>query len=335
LGRIGLLERENVALLNASLADLAEHTVSAFEQAITDSGIDAPLYITQNDGTVASVDIARREPVFSFASGPTNSMRGAAFLSDMDDSMVLDIGGTTSDIGCLVAGFPREANNVVEVGGVRTLFRMPDLLSIGLGGGTIINPTTLEIGPRSVGHRLLEKALVFGGDTMTLTDVAVAADLADIGDKRRVAALSRTLISTVIAEIHNRLYEAVDRMKTDAAAQPLLVVGGGALLAPEAMEGISSVVRVEHHAVANAVGAAIAQVSGEVDHVFHDMDRGELLQRAEAMARERAVSAGADADSLKVVDVEDLPLAYLPGRAVRARVRVVGDIRGIAAGGDA
>ena len=335
LGRIGLLERENVALLNASLADLAEHTVSAFEQAIADSGIDAPLYITQNDGTVASVDIARREPVFSFASGPTNSMRGAAFLSDMDDSIVLDIGGTTSDIGCLVAGFPREANNVVEVGGVRTLFRMPDLLSIGLGGGTIVNPTTLEIGPRSVGHRLLEKALVFGGDTMTLTDVAVAAGLADIGDKRRVAALSRTLISAVIAEIHDRLHEAVDRMKTDAAAQPLLVVGGGALLAPEAMEGISSVFRVEHHAVANAVGAAIAQVSAEVDHVFHDMDRGELLQRAETMARDRAVSAGADAGSLKVVDVEDLPLAYLPGRAVRARVRVVGDIRGIAAGGDA
>ena len=48
--------------------------------------------------------------------------------------MVLDIGGTTSDIGCLVAGFPREANNVVEIGGVRTLFRMPDLLSIGIGG---------------------------------------------------------------------------------------------------------------------------------------------------------------------------------------------------------
>ncbi|MGB0555550.1 MAG: hydantoinase/oxoprolinase N-terminal domain-containing protein, partial [Alphaproteobacteria bacterium] len=134
LGRIGLLERENVTLLNASLADLATRTVSSFERALAESAITAPLYITQNDGTVAAVDIARREPVFSFASGPTNSMRGAAFLSGMDDAMVLDIGGTTSDIGCLVAGFPREANNVVEIGGVRTLFRMPDLLSIGIGG---------------------------------------------------------------------------------------------------------------------------------------------------------------------------------------------------------
>lgn len=334
LGRIGLLERENVALLNASLADLAERTIAAFEQAIADSGITAPLYITQNDGTVASVDIARREPVFSFASGPTNSMRGAAFLSDIEDAMVLDVGGTTSDIGCLVAGFPREANNVVEVGGVRTLFRMPDLLSIGLGGGTIVDPATLEIGPRSVGHLLQERALVFGGDVLTLTDVAVAAGIADIGDRSKVASLSASLISDVITEIHHRLYEAVDRMKTDAGDQTLLAVGGGALLAPETMDGISDVVRVPHHSVANAVGAALAQVSGEVDHVFRDMDRTELLQAAEAMARERAISAGAEAGSLKVVDVEDLPLAYLPGRAVRARVRVVGEIQGIAGVGE-
>ena len=137
LGRIGL-ERENVALLNAALADLAAATVSAFEEAITESGITAPLFVTQNDGTVASIAVARQAPVYGFASGPTNSMRGAAFLSGLDDAMVLDIGGTTSDIGCLVNGFPREANNVVETGGVRTNFRMPDLLSIGIGGGTIV-----------------------------------------------------------------------------------------------------------------------------------------------------------------------------------------------------
>lgn len=334
LGRIGLLERENVTLLNAGLADLAEHTVTAFQQAVTDSGIKAPLYITQNDGTVASVEIARREPVFSFASGPTNSMRGAAFLSGMDDAMVLDVGGTTSDVGSLAAGFPREANNVVEVGGVRTLFRMPDLLSIGLGGGTIVEPASLQIGPRSVGHRLTEAAMVFGGETLTLTDVAVAAGLADIGERSRVDGLSRDLVKNVVTEIHRRLSETVDRMKTDAGPVPLLAVGGGAILAPNTMDGISTVVRVEHHAVANAVGAAIAQVSGEVDHVFRDMDRDVLLREAEAMARERAVKAGAKPNSLKVVDVEDLPLAYLPGRAVRARVRVVGDIQGIAGSGD-
>ncbi len=81
-------------------------------------------------------EVAETYPVYSFASGPTNSMRGAAFLSKRDEALVIDVGGTTTDIGSLRHGFPREANNVVEIGGVRTLFRMPDLLSIGLGGGT-------------------------------------------------------------------------------------------------------------------------------------------------------------------------------------------------------
>jgi len=326
LGRIGLLERENVTILNAALQDLAEETVRAFETAITESGIAAPLFITQNDGTVVSAAIARERPVYGFASGPTNSMRGAAFLSGIDDAMVLDVGGTTSDIGCLRAGFPREANNVVQVGGVRTLFRMPDVLSIGIGGGTVVAEAPLSIGPLSVGYRLTRDALVFGGDTLTLTDVAVAAGISDIGDRARVASLSPELIRAVMATVHRRLSETVDRMKTDAAAVPLLAVGGGAMLAPDRMDGISEVIRVEHFAVANAVGAATAQVSGEVDHVFRDMDRDTLLQTAEQMARERALAAGADPATLKVVDMEDLPLAYLPGNAVRARVRVVGDI---------
>ena len=67
-------------------------------------------------------------PVMSFASGATNSMRGAAFLSGLADAMVVDVGGTSSDVGQLRRGFPREANSVVEIGEVRTLFRMPDLL---------------------------------------------------------------------------------------------------------------------------------------------------------------------------------------------------------------
>src|SRR5690349_1353340 len=83
LGRIGLLERENAALLNAALIDLARTTVAAFTAAIAASGITAPLYLTQNDGTVVQANMATRLPIMSFASGATNSMRGAAFLSGL------------------------------------------------------------------------------------------------------------------------------------------------------------------------------------------------------------------------------------------------------------
>ncbi|MCL6641100.1 MAG: hydantoinase/oxoprolinase family protein, partial [Candidatus Rokubacteria bacterium] len=147
LGRLGLLERENAALLNAALIDLARRTTRAFEQALAASGLDAPLFLTQNDGTVTLASQAAAFPVYSFASGPTNSMRGAAFLSGVADAIVVDVGGTTTDVGGVRHGFPREANTVVEVGGVRTLFRMPDVLSLALGGGTLVEPDPLCIGP--------------------------------------------------------------------------------------------------------------------------------------------------------------------------------------------
>src|SRR3984893_2647294 len=111
LGRIGVLERENAALLTAALIDLARVTIAGFREAIAASHIDAPLYITQNDGTVMSAEMAMALPVMSFASGATNSMRGAAFLSGRDEAMVVDVGGTSTDVGQLRRGFPGRAHS--------------------------------------------------------------------------------------------------------------------------------------------------------------------------------------------------------------------------------
>jgi N-methylhydantoinase A/oxoprolinase/acetone carboxylase beta subunit len=329
LGRIGLLERENVALLNACLAPLARHTVAAFEEALRQAGLAAPLFITQNDGTVIRAELAARFPVLSFASGPTNSMRGAAFLTGLSDALVVDVGGTTSDIGALKAGFPREANAVVQVGGVRTLFRMPDLLSIGLGGGSHVEARAgggIAIGPRSVGFRLPELARIFGGPQLTASDIAVRAGRLALGDAARVADIAPDFARAALAEAARMLEESVDRMKTDAAPVPLLAVGGGAFLVPDHLPGVSEVLRPAHAAVANAVGAAIAQVSGEADQVFQGMTRADAMAEAERMARRRAVEAGADGATLALVDIEDLPIAYLPGGALRVRARVVGEI---------
>jgi N-methylhydantoinase A/oxoprolinase/acetone carboxylase beta subunit len=331
VGRIGLLGRENATLLNAAIIELARRTTTGFTEALGKTGIAAPLFLTQNDGTVTRAEVAARFPVFSFASGPTNSMRGARFLSGLEDALVVDVGGTTSDVGCLKAGFPREAASVVEVGGVRTLFRMPDLFSMGLGGGSVVvgsGEGPVRVGPESVGYRITEKALVFGGDTLTATDVAVAAGLVEIGEASRVASLDRALVRAARSIIEARIEEAVDRMKTDAAPEPLVAVGGGAFLVPAIVPGISEVLQVEHHGVANAVGAAIAQVSGEVDQVFSEMTRNQAIDRATETARARAIEAGAAEEGLAVVEVEDLPLAYLPGDALRVRVRVVGNASG-------
>jgi N-methylhydantoinase A/oxoprolinase/acetone carboxylase beta subunit len=239
---------------------------------------------------------------------------------------VIDVGGTTTDVGQLRRGFPREANSVVEVGRVRTLLRMPDLLSIALGGGTIVERDPLLVGPKSIGYRLTTDSLVFGGDTLTATDVAVAAGIARIGDTRAVTHLSPNLVHQSLDKARAKIEDSIDRMKTDDADLPLIAVGGGAFLVPDRLAGISHIIRVPYGDCANAVGAAIAQVSGETDQVYRDLTRGEAIAVAEAQATERAVAAGADRVSLQTVDVEDMPLAYLPGNALRVRVRVAGDM---------
>jgi N-methylhydantoinase A/oxoprolinase/acetone carboxylase beta subunit len=315
IGRIGLLERENATIMNACLRELAVHIVEAFHAALAQFGVDAPVFLSQNDGTLMTVDFAERYPVATFASGPTNSMRGAAFLSGILDCAVVDIGGTTSDVGMLQHGFPREASIAVEIGEVRTNFRMPDVFSFGLGGGSLVRANGgITIGPDSVGYELTERALVFGGSELTATDIAVAAGLADIGQADREGVRS--------------LAEAVDRMKTAAGDIPVVVVGGGSILLGDTLSGASQLVKPEHFAVANAIGAAIAQVGGEVDRVFslEQIPREEALAQAKEEATEKAVAAGASRDTVAVVDVEEVPLAYLPSNATRIHVKAVGEL---------
>ena len=277
---------------------------------------------------MAEAGQAMRLPVYSFASGATNSMRGAAYLSGIPDAVVADVGGTTTDVGQIKSGFPREANAVVKIGGVRTLFRMPDLFSFGLGGGSHVSLDPVAVGPLSVGYRLTADALAFGGAQLTASDIGIAAGLLDIGDRAKVAHLDAGTCRAVLAHVETMVAESVDRVKTEAADVTLLAVGGGAFLIPDRLEGVSEVVRVPHGDCANAVGAAIAQVSGEVDQVFRDLSREAAITAAQELAAARAVAAGADPATLAVIETEDIPIAYLPGNARRIRVRCVGDVAG-------
>ncbi len=330
IGRIGLLERENAAVMNACLRKLAVATVSGFKEALSEMNISAPFFISQNDGTLMNADFAAEYPVLTFASGPTNSMRGAAFLSNLKDAIVVDVGGTTTDVGVLQQGFPRVAATAVSIGGVRTNFRMPDTLSIGLGGGSIIQENPIKVGPQSVGFELTQKAQVFGGSVLTATDIAVAGGLASVGNQDYVSNIDSPLIERVTKEIQEMVSVAVDRMKTSASLVPAVIVGGGSILIQDEIEGTSEILKPNHYSVANAIGAAIAQVGGETDRVFSlaEMSRDEALAEAKTEATDRAASAGAQADTIEIVDVEEVPLAYLPGNATRIMVKAVGDLAG-------
>jgi len=278
--------------------------------------------------------------VTTIGSGPTNSMRGAAFLTGVSDAIVMDVGGTTTDIGVLANGFPRESSVAVDIGGVRTNFRMPDILAIGLGGGTRIHldpalyeaekiaPKALQVGPDSVGFRITEDAYLFGGETLTASDTGVAAKLASFGSADRLPSLSASVLAAISARIRTMLEEGVDRMKTSRQDTTILAVGGGAFLVPEELKGAATVVRPPHAAIANAVGAAIAQVGGQIEQIvdYDAIPRATALDRMRGEVRERVIAAGGDPGSVEVVDIEEVFLSYLPGRTAQVRMKAVGDL---------
>ena len=188
IGRIGFLERENATVMNACLVDLAFAVVSSFRRALGELKVEAPFFISQNDGTLMAAEHVERYPVLTFASGPTNSMRGAALLAGLKEAMVVDIGGTTSDVGMLHPwlsargrGFSRHrrghTHQLPHAGCAR---HRPRRRQPGARGRRAHRPRT------SVGYELTSKALVFGGDVLTTTDIVVAAGLEDIGERSRV-----------------------------------------------------------------------------------------------------------------------------------------------------
>ena len=105
-------------------------------------------------------------------------------------------------------------------------------------------------------------------------------------------------------------------------------MGGGSILLPDELPIFGEVRRPENYAVANAIGASIAQVGGEVDRVVavEPTRRDSILDEVRQEAVDKAVAAGASPSSVQIVDFDEVPLPYLPGNATRVRAKAVGDL---------
>ncbi len=327
-GRLGLMERENASILNTALLPFAAKVVDAFQSALKARGLNCPAYISQNDGTLMSSDFVRQFPALTFSSGPTNSLRGAFKLTGLEDAIVVDIGGTTSDIGVLQGGFPRESNVVVDIGGIRTNFRMPDIMAIGLGGGSLVTENGKQVGPQSVGHRLVEEGLIFGGDTLTATDIIVAAGDENIGNPNSVKALDKKLVQDAKETMHTMLDRTIEMMKPGGKSLPVILVGGGSVLVTDGLKAASKLYRPKNAGVANAIGAAIAQVGGEAERLlsYRQMTREDAIANVTQAAKLKAVAAGANADTIRAIDIEETAIPYMDEGATRVRVKVIGEL---------
>lgn len=332
IGSMGLIERENATILNAALYQVAERFTEGFARSLSEEGVtNANVYLSQNDGTLMTMEQARKYPILTIACGPTNSIRGAGYLCHQQDAVVIDVGGTTTDLGVIQNGFPRESSIAVTIGGVRTNFRMPDVISMGLGGGSIVREKedgSVTVGPDSVGYEITKKALVFGGNVVTATDIAVAAGMTEIGDSSKVQSLNPLFVKKAMQIIKNMVEEGIDAMKSSSRDVDVIMVGGGSIIIPDQLTGTSSVIKPEHFGTANAIGSAISKVSGTFEKLinYDEIPREEALAIAKKEAIHLAVEAGAIAESVEIIEVEDVPLAYYPGNTNRVKIKAAGEL---------
>ncbi|CAF1166019.1 unnamed protein product [Adineta ricciae] len=321
---LGLLERENASILNACLRPLAMRTIGMLKDFLPH---DASIFLTRNTGTLLSSEDATRWPVFTFASGPTNSMIGAAHLSGIQNGIVIDVGGTSIDFGVIVNGRPRQTHaNIKLVDDIRVNVTVPDTYSLPLGGGTIIHVTeedqSVQVGPNSVAYQLEQQALAFGGRTVTATDVALAAGLVkEIG--HRDVKLPAKIIEQVLEYVNKTVTNGVDRMKTNPEPVPVILCGGGCILIDQnkSFPGVTKIIRPDHFAVCNAVGAALCSVSGTLDlitdlvptSVDGGTQRKAELDRLVLQVQEQCEHNGARKTTIQLSELELIPLSYHSG----------------------
>ena len=292
---------------------------------------------------------AKLTPIKTIASGPANSMLGASHLAvdkstnegsrsedETKESMiVLDVGGTTTDAGVLMAtGYPRQASAYSKIAQVQINAPMPDVSSVGLGGGSVVKTTpegvVMSIGPESVGNRLTTEALCFGGSVFTATDIAVAAGLAPVVGTMPVT-LDPVTVSSGQDLLARKFEDIINSVKTQAGSLPIALVGGGTIICPRELDGGINVVRSPFVSVANAVGAATAKISARVDTIYNTDntasrdERDRLNELTKEAATEKCVRQGAKLETVHTVERSVSEMAYISGK-LRVMVRVVGEI---------
>jgi hypothetical protein len=120
----------------------------------------------------------------------------------------------------------------------------------------------------------------------------------------------------------------IEQMKVSAAPVHVILVGGGALLVTEDLDGVDKCIQPIHQGAANAVGAAIAKVSGDIDiiEILDGKDERAVLEAAQQKAIDVAVAKGAARESVQVVEVHKMPLQYVHNGAIRIQIRAVGPL---------
>lgn len=147
--KLGFEQRTTTAVMNARLIPVIEELLRSVRNIMKEFGISSPLMMVKGDGAMMKDITALKKPVETILSGPASSLMGAKSLTGTEDAVVIDMGGTTSDIGILKNGFPRIEPEGANIGGKRTRVMAADIATYGIGGDSriLVNGKDIILSP--------------------------------------------------------------------------------------------------------------------------------------------------------------------------------------------
>ncbi len=300
--QLGFPRRAATAYYNSAVWRIYSNFLVSITSALKEMGIDAPVNILKADGGTMPAEVSKKIPVESILSGPAASIMGIIALCDItEDSVILDIGGTTTDIAVFASGAPLMEREGISLGGIPTLVRSLQNRSIGIGGDSVITVVNgeVKVGPERKGPCAAE-----GGESAALVDAMNFSGIISYQDKEKSAAAVRKLaekngidpavlakkatefsikkindeISKLLFELNQKPVYTIHDMIHGKKIVPkkIYIIGGPAVALAGIMKGDIEIVVPENYSVANAIGAALARTTFEAE-LFSDTTRGTMI----------------------------------------------------------
>ena len=314
-GHLNFPRRIATTFLNASVYPIHKEFFEAVKSTLKQKGILIPIYILKADGGTMAFDASIDFPGQSVLSGPSASVMGSvAFAPEDSETIVMDIGGTTTDMAVLIKQVPLLSPLGIEIGPYKTLIRALNSYSIGIGGDSVvrIEDGVLKIGPDRTGP-----AMAYGGSVPTPTDALFVLGKTndESGDKNKslqgltpiAEKLGLTIEETafeifdlacqdiltaarkMIGRINSKPVYTIKEVLSDYQLKPrhIMVLGGPASFFAEHMAQISefTVQTVPQWSVANAIGTALSRTTCEVS-LFADTQKGVAMAPEESFSKQ-------------------------------------------------
>lgn len=305
-GKLNFPRRVFTSYLNSAVHSTFNEFATSIKDYMAREGIEAPIFVLKADGGTMSLEATENKPVETILSGPAASFMGInAMLASDEDAILLDIGGTTTDIFFLAQGLPLFEPLGIQIGKYKTLVRAIYSVSIGLGGDSSIR---IDDGRLAIGPERKDRPYAYGGKFASPTDAMIVLDLIEdsndqekaraheimesLGQELKLSAreMAGLVLETMADMIGNKLDELLELINSqpvytieellhgeEIRPKLLNIIGGPAkVLAPLLEEKLDLPCHYpKSYQVANAIGAALAKTTTEINMLV-DTAKGSL-----------------------------------------------------------